>query len=1433
MISQLNKEEYAMPRPKMIVEITEADFVWLGAQSGISEKDMKSRFADCKDEKERFDYFCNLMDRDPRNWEYVMEANADKLREKLDGMLPVEIRNSGDIDDVENYLKKSGNTLATQAKCMLIKRLDALYKAADINEEAQKRAEGKPVFSNRFRVTQNGKDIKDGDKIDPEASIQLVDARKKERQNARNGCFSVSMEMMLSGAGVQNVYQTDIRNYRPHFSKKKLQSSIFTSKKSAIDQAYNSFSLGGEVPEMADSLLAFAPDSMMRVCTIEGFVPGEKKFAGVPMKAYIRGAVMTAEQQIRYALAVDKAPIALNIGGHYVTITGIRPTPEGPVISYDDPASDTNESKLSDIIGNLVSNGNYINLVWLSDINLAKDGKTIHGVPSEYVSMNEDGSLTLPPEAIRESVDRYKGAQENDCVRVGRYAGAEDSIEMQEKRRLPNKNGVITAETVILPKKLNAQNLRRKAEDRSIEKEKLLIENGKMLYGVDYVSKPRRSVDDTDRDIKRPRLENADVIKKPADDFAAAGLSSEPVQHRMIMSEVRLARHFKKQMESEIKRAERRERSLGRLKEFRLGMGKDAMGYGSDTAFDGKRFIWNEEGASAAFQLKFVMESAEPLYKAMGKEKEFEEFKKEYEKLKQKLVPISDEDGKHIAGYRDGGVIIPGVGKIDTWFKDEEAIGEAVVLMGRIESLDIRKTFGNAPFNATGGDYSKYDPSILSLCADNLTNFAKVDQGNYLRLCGEDPAAYTNMKRMVTLPTDDKALLTKTKSTLSKENDNVAESFITMGIAMRNRLKLECRLQRCHNSSKEAVSALWRKSSGRTYIEAGDYAGMYGQHELMFSQNRENLVSADGKYANDKAKSFMEKVSEPAWMSDYEEGANQTIKNSWRGKYDRAILGVVNVVAKEFKRLEAKGDKQAAEVNAKTVLQDIMRYASQDEKKFGDRCVRSFEYFIRCYNAYKDHPGFDFVRQNETLMNEISYQYFRMSFAEKAGVIEEEFKKREAEARAREEEKRRREAEQRRKQNEKLAEKKLEDFKDELRKSDESALKFVLGLDERDKSGNLNEVEKLAKEKFYDYLKGSGGAFYAGRLLRQAIKPKYEAYRKLGDNVQRFRNIYQNGQADTMGLPDIGYVSNNPKLLNFVAKEIAKIEFNKEINTATDADKLYDILQTDRKKEQEVMRKLAEEEGAEGLLNWGLEIMNEVPDGNGIRIYEDNGIIKADIPQEIAERERFAAVDLVERQQQERDNRGYMTERICGQDGSIEEKAAELAGLTVLTSRRDDLKPDIISNKEMLETRNADVEREIGEMKGNPHLYVFTKRLVDKLNKDEIARAQYSSDNGANIVIDWNQFAASMKARTDEIINDRSPLVTAPENNVKEKYTIDELRSMCESTISKTRDKKHLKYQEDIKQAADIVTLNYLISPGAKRMFFGKGTDWKNEEEKL
>ena len=80
--------------------------------------------------------------------------------------------------------------------------------------------------------------------------------------------------------------------------------------------------------------------------------------------------------------------------------------------------------------------------------------------------------------------------------------------------------------------------------------------------------------------------------------------------------------------------------------------------------------------------------------------------------------------------------------------------------------------------------------------------------------------------------------------------------------------------------------------------------------------------------------------------------------------------------------------------DGKTVLQDIMRYASQDEKKFGDRCVRSFEYFIRCYNAYKDHPGFDFVRQNETLMNEISYQYFRMSFAEKAGVIEEEFQKR-------------------------------------------------------------------------------------------------------------------------------------------------------------------------------------------------------------------------------------------------------------------------------------------------------------------------------------------------------------------------------------------------------------------------------------------------------
>ena len=260
-----------------------------------------------------------------------------------------------------------------------------------------------------------------------------------------------------------------------------------------------------------------------------------------------------------------------------------------------------------------------------------------------------------------------------------------------------------------------------------------------------------------------------------ADPTAGAALAHIAHEERMARRKVAEAR---KRAEEKKKAAiEKQHRDKENNEKLKKAMGKVKGEMDPKAkAYDGKTYIWHYDGVSVAFRLQFVMKHMAQIYKAAGKEIP-KDYLDKYEKLKKKIVPITDEEGKGIHGFQNGGVEIPGVGKIDHCFRTREDVTEALELLDYINSTDVRKLSGKGPYKATNGDYEKYDPSMISLAADNMIYFADFTSGNLLRLFAENPHYYEVADKMLSIPTEDMELAGKTKSELTKSGEQDAYRY--------------------------------------------------------------------------------------------------------------------------------------------------------------------------------------------------------------------------------------------------------------------------------------------------------------------------------------------------------------------------------------------------------------------------------------------------------------------------------------------------------------------------------------------------------------------------------------------------------------------------------------------------------------------------------
>ena len=406
---------------------------------------------------------------EPRFYEYP------RTRNRIDP----KIRNTGNAEKINQYLaeddakENEADKLTFRERQMLIHHRDASAKVKTIQDsvkpamQAGNELGAKPAF---LRNDKGG---------------VVLDVHQPRFQSSANGCWSCSGAMLAGSRGIARVTQEDIRNYRPDIGEEEIVTS-----RGDLDENYNYDSVKS-IAENADSILQHAPNSMLHSLTIDGYSDETQK--DYTLNEYIRNTEELLKKQINHALRVDRSPVSFLQPGHYITIVGME---ENEVLYKDsykgekrtEPADHTFRAPLKTLIkDNFLYEGGPapIEISWLSDIKLAQDGKTIHGVPSEYVYMKEDGSVTQQPLALRESMGIFDNNPISRIgVRVGRPAEDEDQVFSMDRGNKYSSSGVSMMENVYLPKQLNANYLKTMAGKRSAEEEAKLSAADREIFHI-------------------------------------------------------------------------------------------------------------------------------------------------------------------------------------------------------------------------------------------------------------------------------------------------------------------------------------------------------------------------------------------------------------------------------------------------------------------------------------------------------------------------------------------------------------------------------------------------------------------------------------------------------------------------------------------------------------------------------------------------------------------------------------------------------------------------------------------------------------------------------------------------------------------------------------------------------------------------------------
>ena len=462
--------------------------------------------------KNSYEVSHNMLNKDPKFAEYlrIMKTNsvtADELLEKYRKSSPEKIQsdctkrleknprlyeyvtmpenaiyaaNTGNLEIISAYLNEHGDSLTFSQRMKLNKQIDAVAVANVIQTNAE------VLMANGEEIGTTPRVFKPSGATDPNACE--IDIALPAFQTSSQGCWSCGAQMLIHSRGNKEVTQEHIRDFRTNLSTQEIDAN-----RVLIDSQYN-LDNGKNFMNMSDSVLAFAPNSMVHELTIQQYLRPEEK-AGISPVSYLENSLKVVKDTIHHAITVDHSPIVFRKPGHHITIVGI----DGDKVKYKDSfarsgstPNETHTASLKEMLSNLLINKNpadrsAVEISWVSDIKLSKDGKTIHGIPSKYTQMNEDGTLVLPPEEIMRDANEANSTGINkNGIRIYRVGGDEDNLLGRNDSSAYSDGGIIKVEKVYMPQRLNAEYLKKMAEKRSMEEENQLESIDKEFWGVDH-----------------------------------------------------------------------------------------------------------------------------------------------------------------------------------------------------------------------------------------------------------------------------------------------------------------------------------------------------------------------------------------------------------------------------------------------------------------------------------------------------------------------------------------------------------------------------------------------------------------------------------------------------------------------------------------------------------------------------------------------------------------------------------------------------------------------------------------------------------------------------------------------------------------------------------------------------------------------------------
>ena len=380
----------------------------------------------------------------PRNsWEFPYERKGAKK------VASDKILNTGDSDAILDYLDNNKN-LSNAEREKLQRQADANIKIrGEIEKSAMKISNGNfPGGRLSVRKTKNN-------------GVEILGTNQKQYQTSDYGCWSCSANLLLQSRGITSLTQEDIRLFRSF--------DDFTTTNDGEDayKAYNK-DISNNMIEAGDLLTRLAPDSMVREMEIHKR-PANSKLSDAE---YEKKALDMMSKEIFTAIEKEKSPVSLLRFGHYVTIVGIENRNGIPWIKYknsvhrDGTAMDPNVAvweKLSDVLGDSFKSSapenRAVSITWMADIKMDPKTGKIMNVPSDRVSVNTDGELQVPDDAIQSNTEQVFKCTRQVSGKVIAKLGGEERSDFN----LMSKDGLAYSEKAYVGKKLDYNFLQKKA----------------------------------------------------------------------------------------------------------------------------------------------------------------------------------------------------------------------------------------------------------------------------------------------------------------------------------------------------------------------------------------------------------------------------------------------------------------------------------------------------------------------------------------------------------------------------------------------------------------------------------------------------------------------------------------------------------------------------------------------------------------------------------------------------------------------------------------------------------------------------------------------------------------------------------------------------------------------------------------------------------